>query len=241
MQSFRLTLLSRIHYILFLLIGFLIFTLSSFFLLPQDIEKKTWLFIFLLFFLFAIVVVFWVSRKLSIQVVALTAHDDYLDIQWIKRPLFSSKEGRQILWKNMDSFVYERLRYDYQLKINLKNGSVVRFLDDGFKLEGSRQLQDFHYFMQKKSAELAVDSRNKPEQIPLREGMPFFRTKPGLFVSFFLAFVLIVGFILIPFIDKDDTTIWEWKFSAIFMSVFIVAGILFHSFLRKKNTAKTST
>jgi hypothetical protein len=238
MQSFRLNLLSRIHFIVFLITGFLACTLLINLFLP-DYLSEYWLQIFFLSFLLASLSVYWIGRKLSTQIVELTAHNDYLDVKWIKRPLFSSKQDARILWNDIDSFVYERLYRDYQLKINLKNGSVIRFLDDGYKLEGTKQLGDFYYFMRKKSSEFAVAFRKETKQIPLREGKPFMYTKIGTIIAFLSGILMIVGFILIPILSDDPETLREWKFGLLFIIILLVAGVLASIFRHKKAKKRT--
>lgn len=197
-------------------------------------EKKTWLIIFLLFFIFATFGVYWAARKLSRQVVELTAYDDYLNVQWIKRPLFSVKKDQQILWKDMDSFVYERMfRYDYQLRINMKTGRRIRFLEDGYKLKSSRDLSSFYYFLKKKSAALAIAFRNEQEQTPLREDKPFLYTTPGKILSVLFIITMIVVVIFMP-MDNEDRTLFEWQFRIIFIGILAMAGIVFYLFSRKK-------
>jgi hypothetical protein len=182
--------------------------------------------------------VYWVARKFATQIVELTAHSDYLEIRWIKLPLFSLKQDQAVLWKDMKSFAYEWLRYNYQLKIFLKPGRTIRFLDEGSKLEATRQLESFYNLLKNKSVKFATDFKNEPGLPPLIERKTFLSTRFGIVIAFLAAFAMIVAFVLIPILSDDEETLREWKLGVFYIVLLVAVGIVASYVNRRKKRKK---
>lgn len=65
---------------------------------------------------------FWLAKKYSKQLLELSISQEYLRIDWMKLPLFSNKQNRQIAWTEIDNYVYQTEKDFNLFKLTLKDG-----------------------------------------------------------------------------------------------------------------------
>ena len=198
-------------------------------LLPKDTNQYVIIGIIVGLSFFA----FWVAEKYSKQLLELTISDEYLRIDWLKLPLFSNQQNRQIAWTEIDNYVYQTEKDFNLFKLTLKDGKKMKFsIAHDFE-----HLESFHEFYQSFLSKVATLQAHQTtgQAITIKQGKTFYETPVGIGLAFVLAGMIVVA-ITLALLNQDKKPVkWGKLIGGIFVCLFYIQLVWSHNRKKKSN------
>ncbi len=223
MQTFQLITTSRLHYVFFLLIGIF----GSAFLFIGLLPKGTNQYLFIGAIVGLCILVYWIAAKYSKQTVELSISEEYLQIDWIKLPLFSSKQNKQLDWTEIDTYVYQ-IEKDFDLfKLTLKDGEKLKF-SIAHDIDHQDSFQEFYQsFLSKVNA--LQEQQTNGRGVTIKKGKTFYETPVGIGLAFLLTGAIVFAFVF-AFLNQDKRPVkWGKLISAAFATLFYIQLVWTHN------------
>lgn len=223
MQTFQLITTSRIHYLLFLLAGIF----GSVFLVVALLPRATNQYVFIGAIVGLSVLAYWLAEKYSRQTVEFSVFQDYLRIDWIKTPLFSNKQNRQISWAEIDTYVYQTEKDFNLFKLTLKNGEKLKFsISHDFDHQDS-----FHEFYQSFLGKVDDLQGKKAagQAFTIKQGKTFYETPVGIGLAFLLAGLMVFA-IIFSLVNQDKRPVkWGKLIACVIACLFFIQLVWTHN------------
>lgn len=229
MQTFQLSTTSRLHYTLILLTGIFSSPVFVIGLVPKDTN----------YFIIMVIIVglsffaFWLAKKYSKQLLELSISQEYLRIDWMKLPLFSNKQNRQIAWTEIDNYVYQTEKDFNLFKLTLKDGKKLKFsIAHDFE-----HLESFHEFFQcfLSKIDALQEQQTTGNAITIKQGKTFYETPVGIGLAFLLGGMIVVA-IIFALLNQDKRPVkWGKLIGCIFACLFYIQLVWSHNRKKKKS------
>jgi len=180
---------------------------------------------------------YWLAEKYSKQMVELAISQDYLRVDWIKLPIFSNKQNRQIAWTEIDTYVYQTEK-DFDLfKLTLKDGEKLKF-SIAHDLDHQDIFHEFyHSFLSKVDA--LQEQQIIGQAVTIKQGKTFYETPVGIGLAFLLV-GLIVFATIFALLNQDRKPLkWSKLIAGIFACLFYIQLVWTHN--KRKKAAPNSS
>ncbi len=181
METFQLTTTSISRYIRI----WILVIISYFLIVIADIYfyREVNIYVLLGFFV-SIIVAYWLADKYSRQDITLSLKSNYIQIEWDG----TEKAITEILWSDIDNYVFQEGKFFCIFKLNLSNGESFRIFVHRKSMH-HETLEEFYSQLLKEIEQYSGQGRYN-----IKQGKTFYETMLGKGLAFLLATIMIGTF-----------------------------------------------
>lgn len=216
MQTFRFQSTSFLHYTLILIAGICLVSLLVVDIKPNEQSAAV------VFFTLAIPMIFigLFADRNSKQVVSLSINSSYLDVSWLKLPLYVKRENKLIPWAQIKDYFYHPDKEQNKFEIVLKNADKITFFISNNKVQKEEfdkfyvaLISRVHNFNEEEKASVEETLSTKPES--------FYETKFAFAIAVLLVVCSLV-FLIYTLNKPVDQIVWRPLCVVLSLTIFYV-------------------